>query len=234
MRDVPYRTWVEHLRQVWEAAGITPARILDLACGTGNATLLFAAMGLQTVGVDASRQMVQRARRKARRAGVPVRFYVQKAQSLRLPEPPFDVCTSLFDSLNYILYPQELQNVFQRVHGCLQPGGLFAFDMNAPFALENGFFDQDNLATNDRVRYVWRSQYNAEQCLCTVEMRFFVRQRGVDREFRELHVQRAYPRHQVEELLRAAGFESIQCTHGYTFWPVRATTDRYLFVARKP
>ncbi|MGC8667922.1 MAG: class I SAM-dependent DNA methyltransferase [Chthonomonadales bacterium] len=234
MRDIPYKSWVEHVRQIWQTMGLAPVRILDLACGTGNATLLFAAMGLQAVGVDLSPQMISRARRKARRAGFSIRYYVQNAASLQLREDPFDVCVSLFDSLNYVLSPDQLAEVFRRVFGCLKPGGLFVFDMNSPFALENGFFDQDNLATSDRVRYVWRSSYDGARRLCTVQMRFFVRERGVDREFVEWHTQRAYTQQEIEALLASAGFVEIACTHGYTFMPVRFTTDRYLFVARRP
>ena len=235
MRDIPYAAWVRHIRNIWELEKINPKRILDLACGTGNATLLFAAMGLQVVGVDLSPHMIRRARRKTRRAGLSVRYYVQDASSLKLREDPFDVCVSLFDSLNYLQTPEKLASAFAGVHHYLRPGGLFVFDMNAPFALENGFFDQDNLASKDRLRYVWRSKYDPATRLCSVEMRFFVPgKHGVDREFREIHVQRAYTREEVEILLQECGFSNIRCTHGYTFLPVRITTDRYLFTARKP
>ena len=54
--------------------------------------------------------------------------------------------------------PPRLERTIQRVYSHLQPGGLFIFDVNTVFALEGGFFDQDNSASYSRLRYVWRSE----------------------------------------------------------------------------
>src|SRR5271163_60215 len=39
--------------------------ILDVACGTGNYTFMFAKDGYKVTGIDLSKQMIQTARRKA-------------------------------------------------------------------------------------------------------------------------------------------------------------------------
>src|SRR5215210_7655571 len=51
-----------------------PARALDLACGTGEAALAFAAAGCDVAGVDRSTAMLEIARGKARDAGYNVAF----------------------------------------------------------------------------------------------------------------------------------------------------------------
>jgi len=54
--------------------GPRPARVLDLACGTGAAALLFAAAGCDVAGVDRSAPMLEIARGRARDAGYAIAF----------------------------------------------------------------------------------------------------------------------------------------------------------------
>src|SRR5262249_41533545 len=59
----------------WLAArGLRPTHVLDLACGTGDAALVYAAAGCLVVGVDRSRPMLEIARGKARDAGYAITF----------------------------------------------------------------------------------------------------------------------------------------------------------------
>src|SRR5437868_13018046 len=158
MRDVPYRMWVRYLKQLLEVHEFEPKRVLDLACGTGTVTEMLARSGYDVVGVDLSQGMIEEARRKAIRSELPLEYHVQDAAEMELPGKPFDLCVSFFDSVNYITEPKALQSAFHKVSAHLVPGGLFIFDINSAFALENGFFDQENTSTDDVLRYVWRSE----------------------------------------------------------------------------
>jgi ubiquinone/menaquinone biosynthesis C-methylase UbiE len=78
-----------------EAAGITAGeQVLDVGCGTGTLTLAaksrVGAKG-SVRGVDASPEMIARARTKAEQGGVPVTFEIAQAQSLPFPDATFDV-----------------------------------------------------------------------------------------------------------------------------------------------
>ena len=235
MRDVPYKGWVEYLHQLLDARGFRPQRILDLACGTGSVSELLAGQGYEVVGVDVSAPMVERARAKALAKGLPVQYFVQDAAELAIPGERFDLCVSFFDSLNYIVEPERLERAIKAVYEHLRPGGLFVFDINSVFALEGGFFDQDNTYSSARLRYVWRSDYDPESRLCTVRMRFFLRGRdGIDQEFRETHLQFGYEEDEIREMLRKAGFFRIQTFNAYTLLPVKPTSDRIYFIAQRP
>ena len=235
MRDVPYRGWVEYLHQLLESRGFRPRRILDLACGTGSVSEILAQQGYEVTGVDISGPMIQRARGKGESRGLHVRYEVQDAAELDLSGEPFDLCVSFFDSLNYIVEPARLERAVQRVYEHLRPGGLFIFDINSVFALEGGFFDQDNTNSNSRLRYVWRSDYDPDSRLCTVRMRFFLRGRdGVDQEFRETHLQFAYEEDEIRAMLIKAGFYRVETYNAYTLLPVKPTTDRIYFLAERP
>jgi ubiquinone/menaquinone biosynthesis C-methylase UbiE len=61
-----------------------PVRVLDLACGTGEAALIFAATGCEVTGVDQSAVMLDIARGKARDVGYEVEFIRGDVRELRM------------------------------------------------------------------------------------------------------------------------------------------------------
>ncbi|WP_285551790.1 class I SAM-dependent methyltransferase [Actinoplanes regularis] len=98
--DEPYRTGTAP----WEIGRPQPAitallehgvrgpKVLDLGCGTGNLSIVLANRGYHVTGVDISPLAIEKARAKAN--GLTVRFEVQDATALTLPNAPFD---TIFD-----------------------------------------------------------------------------------------------------------------------------------------
>src|SRR5215469_8307177 len=82
-------------RRLLDLSGIRPGEsVLDVACGTGTlAVLAKEIVGRSGVvcGVDASPEMLARARSKAARAGAEVRFENGAAQALPFPGSSFDL-----------------------------------------------------------------------------------------------------------------------------------------------
>jgi SAM-dependent methyltransferase len=83
--DVQYRRGVvpwetgrpsSELRRVLAEYGIRPGRAVELGCGTGASSIWLARRGFRVTGVDLSPVAIRRARRRAREAGVSVRFVV--------------------------------------------------------------------------------------------------------------------------------------------------------------
>jgi SAM-dependent methyltransferase len=62
------------LRRVLARHRVRPYRAVDLGCGTGASAVWLARQGFDVTGVDPSPLPVRRARRRAARAGVAVRF----------------------------------------------------------------------------------------------------------------------------------------------------------------
>ena len=234
MHNVPYDFWVRYVQEIIERYRLRVKSVLDLACGTGNVAMRLAQMGYEVWGVDISAPMIAEAKRKAQEAGLDVYYEVQDAAQLQLPTQ-FDLVLSLFDSLNYILSPEKLQEAFRRVYAHLRSGGAFIFDVNTEYALREGLFDQDNLGSRRRLLYRWKSRYDEETRTCTVEMEFCLRNEAgeVVQHFVEVHRQRAYGLDELHTMLRNAGFDYARAFHAYTLRPPNATTDRAFFVATK-
>jgi len=98
--------------------------VLDVGCGTG--TLAIAAkrrVGGNAVvrGIDPSVEMIDRARKKARRANVDVTFETAFAESLPFPDAQFDVVLSTV-MLHHLRRAVREQCV-REMHRVLKPGG---------------------------------------------------------------------------------------------------------------
>lgn len=234
MDGVPYDNWISYLRLLLQERNARPRKMLDLACGTGNVTERLAAEGYSVTGVDIAPDMIAEAQNKATANELAIDYFVQDAAELDLPGRRFDLCVSLFDSLNYVTDPARLALAFERVGLHLTRNGLFIFDLNTEFALKNKFFDQNNLASTERLRYNWVSEYFPETRLCRVRMRFWYREDdGAERAFEEVHWQYAYSIEQITTMLESAGFEDISVYQAYTLNPPTRAADRVFYVARK-
>lgn len=234
MNSVPYRDWVVYLKQLLSRSRARPRTILDLACGTGTVSQLMAGEGMKVIGVDISEGMILEARRKAAMEGLNIDYRVQDAGELDLPGSRFDLCISLFDSLNYITDPKHLQKAFYRVYAHLNRNGLFIFDINTEYALKNRFFDQDNLNSDDELKYDWASEYDSNTKICAVKMKFWHRDAdGTEKVFGETHWQYAYSSEEIIEMLTDAGFENIEVFQAYSMRPATRTADRLFFVCSK-
>jgi len=79
------------------AARITPGeRVLDVACGTGNAAILAAFGGAQVTGVDQAERLLEVAAGRARAAGVEIDWQAADALALPFEDDAFDAVLSVF------------------------------------------------------------------------------------------------------------------------------------------
>ena len=106
------------------------AAVLDLCCGSGQLAAPLLARGFAVTGLDGSPAMLDQARRHAPQA----RWLQGDARDFRL-DAPVAAVFSTSASLNHIDSIADLQRVFGCVRAALQPGGLFAFDLNHPAQL---------------------------------------------------------------------------------------------------
>lgn len=94
MNDVPYDKWVEFTEESLQQADMKEAKILDVACGTGNVTLPLVQKGYDLIGVDLSEEMLTVAQQKLGGEGYFIPFYQQDMRELDVPGE-FD-CVTIF------------------------------------------------------------------------------------------------------------------------------------------
>jgi len=226
MTNIPYEKWGIYITNELKERQILPpdSLILDLACGTGNMTLLLAEMGFDMIGVDISADMLAQAQKKAYEAGCGVLFLSQDMRKLDL-YGTVDAVVCVCDGMNYILDATELAAVFARLHLFLNPGGVFIFDMNTEYKYKELFGSRIFEANVDGgATYEWENFYDADSKINEYHVVF-------NDEFTEVHRQRAYGVSEIVELLKNAGFRHVSVYHDYTNEPVRVDTGRVTFVA---
>jgi ubiquinone/menaquinone biosynthesis C-methylase UbiE len=111
-------------RRLVELAAIEPGhRVLEIGCGTGNLTLRAQRMHPEAdvVGIDPDPLALERARRKAERAGLPVRWDRGKAGELPYPDESVDRVLSAF--MFHHLDDTEKKSALAEVRRVLRPGG---------------------------------------------------------------------------------------------------------------
>lgn len=193
----------------WSRASLPQRRVLDLACGTGAATLVFAQAGCQVVGLDRSAAMLEYAHQKFRDGYDNVSLLHEDIRNLgpRLPFNPhsFDLVTCFFDSLNYLLDDSDLQRVCQGVATLLQPGGLFIFDLNTE--AEFCTWDEcDQVVYDGSEHLVYnRLHYDAGTGIATGRIVWFRYNNQQWWRGEETHTQRCWSDAEIEAALAATG-----------------------------
>jgi ubiquinone/menaquinone biosynthesis C-methylase UbiE len=143
------------------ARGLDPRpsdTVLDVGCATGAMTLevgdwLDGAKGGLAVGIDASPEMIGRARRKA--AGRPCRFDLGAAEHLPYGDATFDKAVSTFFFHHLCL--QDKLAALREIHRVLRPEGrLVIADVDTPYTtvgrmscrIAQWFFRQPEIGEN--------------------------------------------------------------------------------------
>ncbi|MDQ2623417.1 MAG: class I SAM-dependent methyltransferase [Actinomycetota bacterium] len=81
------------------AEPVNGLRLLDIACGTGNASLIAARRGASVVGLDTSPRLLAVASERAAQEGLEIDWIEADMAELPFPEHSFDLVTSVFGTI---------------------------------------------------------------------------------------------------------------------------------------
>jgi 2-polyprenyl-3-methyl-5-hydroxy-6-metoxy-1,4-benzoquinol methylase len=194
---------------VLHAAGIRPpARLIDLACGTGTLALSLASQGYCVTGIDCSAAMLAQAHAK-QEPSLSIRWQEADMRYFLVDEPVAAVLCH-YDSLNHLANETELRATFLQVAQALQPGGLFLFDLNT---LENyeTFWNGRDTYEGPNYQLKTQSSFNADSR--KAEVHFLVQEYTDDGEFmvrEETVYEHYFLEEAVEKYLMAADFYDIR------------------------
>jgi SAM-dependent methyltransferase len=114
---------------VVERAGVEPGMdVLDLACGSGNATLPAARRGARVTGLDFAPGLLDIARERAADAMVEIDFVEGDAQELPFEDASFDRVISTFGHM----FAPDHKRTASEMKRVLRPGGAIAVACWAP------------------------------------------------------------------------------------------------------
>lgn len=99
------------------------SRVLDVGCGTGNASLAAGRHGTRVVGLDISRGLIGIARERARDARIPFVPVLGDAQRLPFADDTFDATVSVFAHI----FAPDIDRATHELVRVTRPGGRIAF-----------------------------------------------------------------------------------------------------------
>jgi len=232
MQDIDYEGWVEYISLLLNSFGQKPKSLLDLACGTGTCSILFAQQGLEVIGLDSSEAMLEEAEKKIKKEGLSINLIKKDMRDFCL-EKKVELVTCFYDSLNYLLEEEDLLKTFKNVLMCLTDKGFFIFDLNTEYALAHSWGDKVYVRKNDGITSIWKNSYDRKTKIATLELTLFVDQDDHYSRVVEIHKERAYSNGEIKRLLKMAGFSEIHFYRHMTFQKPDSYTNRIMGVARK-
>jgi SAM-dependent methyltransferase len=207
---------------------ITFSSAADVACGTGAFVDYLARYSLDRLyGVDRSPEMLRIAISKHR--GSRACLLLQDYAALRLPTR-VDLIVCSFDSLNYLLTPDDLIRALSRFRTNMRPGGHLIFDMVTCPPVQTWWrpcLEQVSFGNATITRFPMGSPPG-----CTQLTRVWVADsRGTGL---ELHMQRGYTRETVRRSLQEAKLRIIGDHDFATLRSATERTSRIVYVAKAP
>jgi ubiquinone/menaquinone biosynthesis C-methylase UbiE len=141
-----------------DACGITSGmRVLDVAAGTGNASIPAAKTGADVTASDLTPELFDAGRRRAEAEGVTLEWVEADAEHLPFEEESYDVVIS---SIGAMFAPHHQEVADELIRVC-RPGGTIAAQTNARNngredefdAAVDAFCDEWNRGTPDEARF---------------------------------------------------------------------------------
>ncbi len=183
-------------------------RILDLCCGQGRHSLELARRGFKNVeGLDRSHYLIQKAKSRAKKEGLSVKFREGDARKLPYQSDTFDVVMLLGNSFGYFETIQDDMRVLKEVFRVLKPQGRVLIDVaDGEYLREN--FQARSWEWIDKKHFVCRERSLSwdKQRLISREVITHV-EKGVIAD--QFYAERLYTKEGLKEILTAAGFSDV-------------------------
>ena len=237
MSHVDYMAWTDFAIDILTDSGLPkfqgdpPPCLLECACGTGSMAIIIAIRGYMVDAVDKSPEMIEAARSKSGSMGNKPRFAV--ADFLELDEENrYDGVLCLYDSVNYLLSPRQVEEFFISVRRALKPKGLFLFDICTEYNSLVNFASSEQEEYCPGFSYQRFMRYHSKEMI--QENRFHIRldsERG--RIFVETHVQRIYGLNEMRVFIKKAGLKLVEETDGTKRRPPQDNSLRIHFLSRR-
>lgn len=227
MRHVDYVHWADHVEAVIFRHNLVPSTLIDIACGTATLAVELTKRGYRVNGADACEEMLDIGRAKVLDGGYQIGLFHRSFLELDGLDR-HDCAVSLYDSVNYLMSIEDVGYMLENVHSIVQRGGLFVFDVCTETNSVRHFRDMRERERGDGFSYVRHSYYNEGVQYNDFKIKFD----QLKLEVHELHQQRIYPLHEIEQAIEDSPFEMEAAYNGFGFRVSSEESDRVHFVLR--
>lgn len=231
-KNADYEGRTRYMCSLFEKFDRMPTLLLDLACGTGEFSNLFAKRGVSVIGVDVSYDMLSVAREKSAEAETDILYLCQDAAELDL-YGTVDGAICCLDSLNHITDYNKFCKALSRVSLFLEKDRLFIFDVNTPYKHKQILGNNTFVLENENVYCVWQNEYYEKNDTVEITLDFFTPDGDVYYRTSENFCERAYTAGEIQTALNEAGLKIEAVYEEMTQNSPTDTTQRVVYVTRK-
>ena len=235
MKNADYESRFGYIIGLLADNGVGEGILLDMACGTGTLSKMFAQKGFDVVGIDASEEMLSRAQEKKLEENFDALFLCQKMEELDM-FGTVDAAVCTLDSLNHVTEKEKIREIFRRVALFMNDNGLFIFDVNTLYkhrrVLENNAFVFDT----ENVFCVWQNTLLEDNETTQINLDIFEgdeEEEDVYIRYSEEFFERGYELDFLKKTLENYRFEVVGIYDDMTKEPVREDSERAVFVCKK-
>lgn len=235
MDDIPYEDWCVYLLSIFNDFNIKSGNLVELGCGTGTLCKLVSQRGFYVTGLDISKEMIKLAQKKIGKNPNITLLQQNMCEPVLDDSISYDGFYSLCDSINYLLYDEELLSTFQGVLHYLKNGGIFIFDLKTRYFYENILGNQVFCDHREDCSYIWENSFFKEDCVNQYDLTIFRKKKFFSfyQKHEETHHQKAHELSKIIDLLTQAGLEYVTTYDAFTKNPPSAISQRIYVIARK-
>lgn len=201
-------------------------KVLDLACGAGRHSLLFARRGFHVTAVDLSDKLLAVAKKTAEENNVKINFIKSDIRHFSV-DKKFDLVLNLFTSFGYFDSDEENFRLFTTAHNLLEDEGSFVFDyFNSKFLADNLVDKSEEKLNGSRLvqkRYIENNRVIKD---------IFIKENGDERHYKESV--RMYGRDELVAAMENAGLRIKNILGGFNGEGFdEKKSQRIIIIARK-
>ena len=210
-------------------AAPTGTAVLDMCCGPGRCAVPLAVQGYQVTGVDRTKYFLDKAKARARSAGVSLDLVQSDMRDFVRPDT-FDLAVSLFTSFGYFEDHDDDARVLDNLRASLRPGGALVIDVFGKESLARAF--QQTTSTRLSNGSILVERHEIFDDWTRVRNDWIVIRKGRAKNFSFHHT--IYSGRELRLLLETAGFTGVRLYGSLGGAPYGPDASRLVAVCRRP
>ncbi len=225
MQHVDYRQWADYVLKLINIWKPETKYVLDTACGSGSFLNKFKEFHFRLSGCDSSFPMVLQASRKNQSLGI----HIWQCDMTGLATKQFfDVILCLYDSINYIMQPEEITSFLNEIGNSLTSKGIFIFDICTENNSLEFFYNYYDHEKNENFFYDRWSHYSHKTKVQFTEFKMHFKSDPLT--YLEVHQQRIYAVKTIVNLIGKSRFQILEKYDGFSLKCPTSKSNRIHFV----